>query len=151
MQTIIMYMYVFQHVFITEETGQAFWIFSALHYNNACIVFCAISAVLRQMVKVVLKAGRFLTIVCPSWLVFKECLHGHDLHRKPLFWDITVLFFYIKIFFFLHVFLVFLWSLSSAEKKPQTESVFRDGWMEFKKECIYSTLLLQAWWTFQNS
>lgn len=90
--------------------------FSALYYNNACIVFCATSAVLRQMVKVVSKAGRFLTIVCPSWLVFKECLHGHDLHRKPLFWDITVLFFILKSFFLLHV---LLWSLSSAEKKSR--------------------------------
>lgn len=116
----------FKHVFITKETGQAFWIFSALYYNNACIVFCATSAVLRQMVKVVSKAGRFLTIVCPSWLVFKECLHGHNLHRKPLFWDITVLFFILKSFFFLHV---LLWSLSSAEKKSRLWLFLEmDGW-----------------------
>lgn len=117
----------FKHVFITKETGQAFWIFSALYYNNACIVFCATSAVLRQMVKVVSKAGRFLTIVCPSWLVFKECLHGHNLHRKPLFWDITVLFFILKSFFFSSCFtLVFI----QCRKKIQTVRLFleTDGW-----------------------
>lgn len=139
----------FKHVFITKETGQAFWIFSALYYNNACIVFCATSAVLRQMVKVVSKAGRFLTIVCPSWLVFKECLHGHNLHRKPLFLGHNCVVFYIKIFFF---FFMFYFGLYPVQKKnPDCEIVFRDGWMEFKKECIYSTLFLEAWWTFQNS
>lgn len=133
---------------LQKRQDRHFGFFSALYYNNACIVFCATSAVLRQMVKVVSKAGRFLTIVCPSWLVFKECLHGHDLHRKPLFWDITVLFFILKSFFFF----MFYFGLYPVQKKnPDCEIVFRDGWMEFKKECIYSTLFLQAWWTFQNS
>lgn len=124
MQTIIIYMYgccFFSMFSLQKRQDRHFGFFSALYYNNACIVFCATSAVLRQMVKVVSKAGRFLTIVCPSWLVFKECLHGHDLHRKPLFWDINVLFFILKSFFLLHV---LLWSLSSAEKKSRLWDCF---------------------------
>lgn len=112
---------------LQKRQDRHFGFFSALYYNNACIVFCATSAVLRQMVKVVSKAGRFLTIVCPSWLVFKECLHGHNLHRKPLFWDITVLFFILKSFFFSSCFtLVFI----QCRKKIQTVRLFleTDGW-----------------------
>lgn len=85
--------FTFTHLFHCKtEMREAFLIFLALCNNNCCIVFWGLLAVWAQTVKDVAKAGGFLTTVCPSCLVSKECLHGHDLHRKP-FLDMTVLFF----------------------------------------------------------